>query len=156
LQEARFVRIGPEGVDPIDAGRQGGRVGGNLDFAFGDCVVESQHGAPSARRSHRWPASPALRRIWALSPAISKQGDDKATTKPCTPVLPIRPPDARAARKTWAMSALLSIHAILPALKILVGLSVLASVPVFFCKLLTGRYSFVKDKRAARSGVGRA
>ena len=53
------------------------------------------------------------------------------------------------------MSAALSVSAILLALKIVMGLSIFASVPVFFFKLLTGRYSFLKDKGAGKSAIGR-
>jgi hypothetical protein len=49
----------------------------------------------------------------------------------------------------------LSVTSIALLFKIAMGLSIFAGVPVFFFKLLTGRYSFVKAG-ASQSGVGRA
>jgi len=44
-----------------------------------------------------------------------------------------------------------SLSTLLTLLKILFGLSLLAEVPVFFFRLLTGRHSFIKDKGGGRS-----
>ena len=54
------------------------------------------------------------------------------------------------------MSTLASVSSALVLLKILTGLAMFSGVPVFFFKLATGRYSFLKDKAAGGSGIGRA
>lgn len=54
------------------------------------------------------------------------------------------------------MSALLSLLNVLLALKIAIGVCAFACVPVFFFKLLTGRYSFLKPEGARKSAIGRA
>ena len=48
LEEDDLLRLGPHGVDPVHLGRKRRRVEADLDFAFGDRRVKSQH-----QSSHR-------------------------------------------------------------------------------------------------------